>query len=119
MTLTLDNFQYLILMGACLVVTAPLEYFFNARVYRRPLRALQALLTVAILFSLWDIIAIQFDLWTYSPDYTTGILLPWSYPLEELVFFLAIPLCAILAYEAVGTVLTVFKKRPESKDIDA
>ena len=106
-------------MGACLVVTLPLEYFFNARVYRRPLRALQALIIVAILFSVWDVIAIQFDLWTYSPEYTTGILLPFSYPLEELVFFLAIPLCALLAYEAVGTVLALFKKRPEPEESDA
>lgn len=114
--MTLDNFQYLILMGACLVVTLPLEFFFRARVYRRPLRALQALLVVAIVFSIWDIIAIQFDLWTYAPEYTSGVMLPLSYPLEELVFFLVIPLCAILAYEAVKNVLAVLKK---SEDPDA
>ena len=31
-----DRFQYLILMGLCLVVTLPLEFVFGARVWRRP-----------------------------------------------------------------------------------
>lgn len=105
MQLGFDNFQYLLLMGACLAITLPLEWLFKARVYRRPLRLLQAVLITALVFSVWDIVAIQFDLWTYSERFTTGAILPFGYPLEELVFFIAIPICALLTYEAVGTVL--------------
>ena len=119
MTLTLASFQYLLLMAACLVITLPLEFFFNARVYRRPLRLAQVLITIAIVFSLWDVIAIHFELWTYSEVFTTGLHLPFALPLEELVFFLAIPLCAILAYEAVGHVLKVFHRKNSEERQDA
>jgi lycopene cyclase domain-containing protein len=100
-----DRYQYLLLMAGCLVVTLPLEFVLRARVYRRPVRLLLALLPVVLLFSIWDVVGIVRGHWTYAPEYTTGILLPLEMPLEELVFFVVIPVCGLLTYEAVGTVL--------------
>ena len=101
----MDRFQYLALMAGCLLLTLPLEFWLAARVYRRPRRLLLAVVPVALLFIAWDLFAIRRDHWTFSPDYTTGILLPGHIPLEEVVFFLVIPICGLLTYEAVGTIL--------------
>lgn len=106
-----DTAQYLILMAACLLVTLPLELVFAARVYRVPKRMTTVVLTVAVLFSVWDIVAIQFDLWRYSPRFTTGVTLPFDLPIEELVFFIVIPICALLTYETVGLVIDEFRRR--------
>jgi len=117
-----DSMQYLLLMLACLIITLPLEFVLGARVYRKPLRLLQTLLITAVIFSIWDTIAIQFGLWWYSERYTSGIILPFGLPLEELVFFLVIPLCGILTYEAVGRVLELVKSflgRTHKKSEDA
>lgn len=100
-----DRYQYLLLMAGCLLITLPLEFVLSARVYRRPRRLLLSLLPVLVLFVAWDILGIVRGHWRYSADYTTGILLPARVPLEELVFFLVIPVCGLLTYEAVGTVL--------------
>ena len=100
-----DRYQYLLLMAGCLLITLPLEFVLRARVYRRPHRLLLSLLPVVVLFVAWDILGIVRDHWWYSEAYTTGILLPARVPLEELVFFLVIPICGLLTYEAVGTVL--------------
>lgn len=97
--------EYLLLMALCLAITLPLEFWLRARVYRRPARLALAVLPVAALFYLWDALAIARRHWDYSPDHTSGILLIAAVPLEELVFFLVIPICALLTYEAVGTVL--------------
>lgn len=99
-----DQWQYLALMGACLALTLPLEFVLRARVYRRPLRLLLALLPTLVVFVVWDIVGILRNHWSYSPRFTTGIMLG-PMPLEELVFFLVIPICGLLTYEAVGTVL--------------
>ena len=53
----------------------------------------------------WIAMGIVRGHWSYSDRYTTGILLPLDVPLEELVFFVVIPVCGLLTYEAVGTVL--------------
>ena len=100
-----DRFQYLALMAGCLLITLPLEFWLSARVYRRPRRMVLAVVPVALLFIAWDLFAIQRDHWTFSPEHTTGIVFPGGIPLEEVVFFLVIPICGLLTYEAVGTVL--------------
>jgi lycopene beta-cyclase len=100
----LGRATYLVLMAACLAVTLPLELVLRAGVYRRPRRWLAALAPVFVVFSLWDWVAIRRGHWSYSPRYTTGIEL-LGLPLEELVFFLVVPTCALLTYQAVARLL--------------
>lgn len=101
-----DHYQYLALMAGCLLITLPLEFVFSAKVYRRPKMLLAAMIPVVVVYSVWDILGIWRGHWSYNPDYVTGIQLPFRMPLEELVFFVVIPICGLLTYEAVGTVLT-------------
>ena len=96
--------SYLVLMAACVVVTLPLELVLKAGVYRRPRRWLAALVPVFVVFNLWDWVAIRRGHWTYSPRYTPGINL-LGLTLEELVFFLVVPSCALLTYQAVTRLL--------------
>jgi lycopene beta-cyclase len=101
----LGRATYLVLMAACLLVTLPLELVLKAGVYRRPRRWLAALLPVFVVFNLWDWLAIRRAHWTYSQRYTTGIELFGLLPLEELVFFVVVPTCALLTYQAVVRLL--------------
>jgi len=96
----MDRYQYLLLMGACAAVTLPLEFVFRARVYRRPRRLLRAMWLPVAAFVVWDLIAIARGHWTFEERYVTGWELPGSLPVEELAFFLVIPLCALLTFEA-------------------
>ncbi|BBZ38351.1 lycopene cyclase domain-containing protein [Mycobacterium conspicuum] len=105
-----DRWQYLIVLGLCLAITAPLE-LFGAGVYRRPRRLCTAVLPVAAVFLAWDAVAIAAGVWTYNGDYVTGIRLPFRLPLEEALFFMVIPLCALLTYNAVSTILARRKRR--------
>jgi len=49
-------------------------------------------------FITWDVLAIQAHDWSYRK--LTGVRLG-NLPIEELVFFLVIPACSILTFEAV------------------
>ena len=100
----LGRATYLALMAACLLVTLPLELVLKAGVYRRPRRWLAALIPVFLVFSLWDWIAIHRGHWAYSARYTSGVTL-LTLPLEELVFFVVVPTCALLTYQAVTRLL--------------
>jgi len=101
----LDRYQYLILMGLCLLITLPLEVLFGARVWRSPRRLVRAMAVPVAIFVVWDILAVAAENWDYNPRYVTGWRLPGDLPIEELVFFLVIPICSLLTYEAVGRVL--------------
>ncbi|WP_020674247.1 lycopene cyclase domain-containing protein [Amycolatopsis nigrescens] len=105
----MGKYEYLIVLGACLVITLPLE-LIGARVYRRPSRLVRAVLPAAAVFLVWDIVAIAAGVWGYNPEFITGVILPFGVPLEELLFFLVIPICGLLTYEAVNTILELLRR---------
>jgi len=89
---------YLGVMAACLVVTLPLELLIGARVYARPRKLLLTLLPILAVFVTWDVLAIHAHFWFYRD--LSGVQLG-DLPIEELVFFVVIPICSILTFEAV------------------
>ena len=94
---------YLAVLAACVLGNLPLEIVLRTRVYGRPLRLLLTLLPVLVVFVVWDLLAIRAGHWTYDPAQTTGVLIG-DLPLEELAFFVVIPICAVLTLEAVRAV---------------
>jgi lycopene cyclase domain-containing protein len=105
-----DRWQYLIVLAACLAITAPLE-MFGAGVYRQPWRTARSVLPVAVVFLLWDEVAIAAHVRTYNPGYITGLEIPFRVPIEEVLFFVVIPLCALLTYSAVTAILDRVNRR--------
>jgi lycopene cyclase domain-containing protein len=56
---------------------------------------------VVVIFGGWDVAAIHQGAWSYDARYLVGWTLPGRLPVEELLFFLVIPTCAVLTLEAV------------------
>jgi lycopene cyclase domain-containing protein len=102
----MDRYQYLIVVGSCVLVTLPLEFRLEARVWRRPKRLAVAVLPAFAVFVLWDMWATASGTWGFDPDYTVGIALPGGMVIEELVFFVVVPACALLTVEAVRNLLS-------------
>jgi lycopene cyclase domain-containing protein len=105
-----DRWQYLLVLAACLAITAPLE-FFGPGVYRQWRRAVQAILPVAVVFLVWDELAVAARVWSYDGDYITGLNIPFDVPIEEVLFFVVIPVCALLTFNAVSSILDRFHRR--------
>ena len=97
------RFAYLLVLLGCLIGTAPLEVVLHTRVYARWRRLLLTLLPVVAVFTAWDVLAIRAGHWQYDARQVTGVHLG-NLPLEELLFFLVIPVCAVLTLEAVRAV---------------
>jgi lycopene cyclase domain-containing protein len=98
------HLTYLFVLAGCLVAAAPLEFFLRLRVRTRWIRLLLTLVPVLVVFVSWDVYAIARHHWSYDHAQTSGVLLPGRLPLEELLFFLVIPVCAVLTLEAVRRV---------------
>jgi lycopene cyclase domain-containing protein len=98
------HLTYLAVLAACLLATLPLELLLRTRVYARWRRWLLALAPTSAVFAGWDLYAISAGHWAYDTGQTTGIALLGRLPLEEALFFVIVPTCAILAFEAVRAV---------------
>ena len=100
----MGQLTYLGLLAGCLVVTAPLELLLRVRVYARWRRLLVAVAPEFAVFVVWVLYAVAQGHWDYSDVLTLGVRLPGGIPVEEVLFFLVVPLCSVLALEAVRKV---------------
>lgn len=101
--MSLRHWSYAAMLAFCLVGTLPLVRVYRLRVFRRPVRLARAIVLAATPFVLWDLWATHAGQWSFDPGQT----LPWrlaGLPLEEIGFFVVIPLAAVLTYEAVRVV---------------
>jgi lycopene cyclase domain-containing protein len=99
------HLAYLFVLAGCLAAALWLEPVLKVNVFRRGRRLLLTLLPVVAVFIGWDFLAIAAGHWRFDPSQTTGIVLPGRLPLDEVLFFLVVPVCAILGFEAVRAVL--------------
>lgn len=97
----MSQFAYLSVLAGCLAGTAWLEFFLRTKVYRRTIRLVLTIIPVLIVFSIWDAYAIAQGHWNFDSRYVTGITVFANVPLDEILFFVVIPICAILSFEAV------------------
>lgn len=95
---------YLAVLAVCLLSALWLEPVLRVGVLRQFRRVLLTLLPVVAVFLAWDVAAVAAGHWWYDSAQVVGVTLPGRVPLEELVFFLVVPLCTILGFEAVGQV---------------
>jgi lycopene cyclase domain-containing protein len=92
---------YLALLAGCLLGTLPLELVLRVRVYARWRRLLGTLVPGLVLGVAWDLYAVRRGHWHFDHRYLTGLELA-GLPVEEVLFFVVIPICAILTLEAVA-----------------
>jgi lycopene cyclase domain-containing protein len=95
------HFTYLLILAACVLGTSPLEFVLHVGVYVQWRRLLAVTLPVVVIFVAWDVLEIRAHAWHYDSRYLVGVTLPGRLPLEELLFFVVIPLCSVLTLEAV------------------
>jgi lycopene cyclase domain-containing protein len=103
--MTLSHWSYVAMLAFCLAGTLPLVPAFRLRTLRQPRRLLLTVVLAASPFVLWDVYATRAGHWRFDAAQT----LPWrvaGLPLEEIAFFVVIPLAAVLTYEAVQVVRT-------------
>ena len=81
-----------------------LEFFLKVRVFTRFKRVIQAIAPIAFLFLAWDAYAVRSGHWRFDRAQILGVYGPFSIPLEEYLFFLVVPVAAILTIEAVRKV---------------
>jgi len=96
---------YLAVLAGCLACALWLEPVLRVGVLRQWRRLALTLGPVAAGFLAWDVAAVAAGHWWFDEEQVVGVWLPGGLPLEEVLFFLVIPLCAILGFEAVRRVL--------------
>jgi lycopene cyclase domain-containing protein len=103
------NFTYLLLMLATLA--GPLAFSFEKQIqfYRKLKYLIPAILFSGTIFILWDLRFEELGIWSFNPNYVTGIYI-LNLPFEEWLFFLVIPYSSVFVYEVLNLKLARFEK---------
>jgi lycopene cyclase domain-containing protein len=97
-------FEYAAVLAGCLLLTLPLDVVWRLRVYARWLTLAATVVPIAAVFTLGDIAAYRRGWWRWNPRFTLRPRVV-GLPLEEIAFFLVIPVASILTWEVVHRVL--------------
>ena len=89
---------YAVLDAGAAVSALGAARYFDLAWLKRPGAAALAVMSVFVPFVAWDVLVTAAGHWSFSGDYTFGAKLA-GLPLEELMFFVAIPLVALSVWE--------------------
>ena len=98
--MTLSHWSYVAMLAFCLAGTLPLVPAFGLRVLRQPGRLALTILLAGVPFLLWDLYATHTGHWWFDADQTLPPRVA-GVPVEEVAFFVVIPIVSVLTYEAV------------------
>ncbi len=98
------------MLAFCLVGTLPLNWFFDLGVLGQVRRLVLSIAPMFVVFVVWDVAATHAGHWRFDPAQTLSVRI-LGLPLEELGFFVVIPLAGLLTYEAVGVVMARRRSR--------
>ncbi|HET8600288.1 MAG TPA: lycopene cyclase domain-containing protein [Segeticoccus sp.] len=96
----LSHWSYAAMLASCLLGTLWLVPAYRLGVLRHPLRLLLAIAAAALPFLVWDWWATATHHWWFDPAQTLPPRV-LGLPVEEIAFFVVIPLAGILTHEAV------------------
>ena len=100
----MQKFGYVAMLLFTIVGSFWLEIVLKVRVLARIKQVLASVLPISSLFIAWDIYAVDRHHWFFDESQILGIYGPFQIPLEEYLFFIVVPIAAIMTIEAVTTV---------------
>ncbi len=98
------HLAYVAVLGFVLVGCLWLEVGLRTRVLARPRRLGLTIAPVVAVFFAWDAYAVGQGHWWFDTDRILGLYAPGAVPVDEILFFITIPLASVLTYEAVRSV---------------
>ena len=100
----MQRYSYLATLVGVLLASTWLEVVVRTHVLQRTRRLVLSILPVLLVFLIWDAYAIGAGHWTFDPERLLGLEPIAGIPIEEMLFFIVVPLASILTLEAVRSV---------------
>ena len=100
------RWSYMAMLGFTVVGYFWLEIVLKVCVLKRFRRLFLSIAPSAFLFLCWDAYAIAKHHWHFDEKQMLGIVGPFHIPIEEYLFFIIIPIAAIMTLEGVRKVKT-------------
>lgn len=92
-----EYFMVLLIAGIVPVIASFIPSF---HIYRRWRSLLLTFLGVLLIFGIWDVVAVARGHWYFNPSKVWTARF-YGLPIEEIIFFIAVPFYCIVAWETL------------------
>ena len=104
----MGQYTSLLVDFACIIIPFIASFYPKHPFYKEWIPFFLANIIVGLFFLIWDFYFTDWGIWGFNPDYLTGYYL-LNLPIEELLFFVAIPYACVFTYFALKYLV---KKNP-------
>jgi len=104
-----NQYTYLLLMIGTVAVPLALSFENDVKYFKKWKYLFPAIFITGVFFIIWDIIFEKRGIWSFNPEYLTGIYL-LNLPVEEWMFFVAVPFSCTFIYEVVKAKMPNYNK---------
>jgi lycopene cyclase domain-containing protein len=95
------KYTYLLLNAITLVYPIAQSFERRLRYFKKWKYLFPAILITGIFFITWDVYKTAYGVWSFNPEYLTGIYM-LNLPVEEWLFFLTVPYAIVFIYEVMN-----------------
>ncbi|WP_372774030.1 lycopene cyclase domain-containing protein [Mangrovibacterium sp.] len=105
----LEQYTYAGLLIASIAIPLALSFDKKVHFYTRWKYLIPSIIVTAIVFLVWDVRFTEAGIWSFNPNYLTGIYIK-GLPVEEWLFFFVIPYSTMFIYEVLKAYLPNFER---------
>ena len=105
------HYTYFIILAASLAGPVLLSFDKKVAFYTKWKYVFPAMIIPALLYIAWDMFFTAKGVWSFNENYITGINL-YNLPIEEVLFFFAVPYCCTFIYECIRCYFPGLKDKP-------
>ncbi len=95
------HFTYLLINFFTLFFPVVLSFDKRVKFFSKWKYIVLGLLITGLFFLIWDYLFTVYNVWSFNPDYITGIYF-LDLPLEEILFFVTVPFACLFIYECLN-----------------
>lgn len=107
----MEQFHYLYVLAFIAFCAVAVSLAFRLRVPRFWRNFLITDLSILIIYLNWDYWAIQKDNWSFDSEQILGFYLFGGIPVEEVLFFIIVPLMTVIVYVTLIKIIKYVKER--------
>ena len=105
------QFHYLLVLLFIAACAVGVSLGFRIRITRFWRNFLLTDVSILAIYLMWDYWAIKKENWSFDAEQILGIYLFGNVPIEEVLFFIIVPLMTIIVYVTLIKILSHFKEK--------
>ena len=113
----MENLHYLYVLIFVAICAIGVNFGFRLQFSKKLKLFLFTDALILVIYLIWDFWAVSKGSWFFDPNQILGVMILGKLPIEEVLFFIIVPMMSILTYLALTKLTGWGKAKEDSSDL--